>query len=99
MFKETVPLSRYLILIPRKVCSVPVLIGKPGKRFPIFATIYFRTLANRSYHRKAIYGMIESALLWYDLFVSVLKDMGFILNPYDMCVANKTINGELCTVA
>ena len=49
--------------------------------------------------RKAIYGMIESALLWYDLFVSVLKEMGFVLNPYDMCVANKTINGKQCTVA
>ena len=42
--------------------------------------------------------MIESALLWYDLFVSVLKDMGFVLNPYDMCVANKMINGKQCTV-
>ena len=31
--------------------------------------------------RKAIYGIIESALLWCDLFVSVLKDMGFVLNP------------------
>ena len=31
--------------------------------------------------RKEIYGMIESALLWYDLFVSILKDMGFVLNP------------------
>ena len=49
--------------------------------------------------RKAIYGMIESALLWYDLFVSVLKDMGFVLNPYDMCVAKKTINVKQCTVA
>ena len=43
--------------------------------------------------------MIEFALLWYDMFVSVLKDMGFVLNPYDMCVANKTINGKQCTVA
>ena len=24
--------------------------------------------------------------------------MGFVLNPYDMCVANKTINGKQCTV-
>ena len=49
--------------------------------------------------RKEIYGMIESALLWYYLFVSVLKDMGFVLNPYDMCVADKTINGKQCTIA
>ena len=25
--------------------------------------------------------------------------MGFVLNPYEMCVANKTINGKQCTVA
>ena len=43
--------------------------------------------------------MIESALLWYDLFVSALKGMGFVLDPYDMCVTNKTINGKQCTVA
>ena len=49
--------------------------------------------------KKAIYGMIESALLWYELYVSVLKEMGFVLNPYDMCVANKYINGKQCTIA
>ena len=49
--------------------------------------------------RKAIHGIIEYDLLWYDLFVSFLRDMGFVLNPYDMCVANKTINGKKCTVA
>ena len=49
--------------------------------------------------RKAIYGMIESALLRYDPFVSVLKEMAFLLNPYAMCVAKKTINRKQCTVA
>ena len=24
--------------------------------------------------------------------------MGFKLNPYDACVANKTINGKQCTI-
>ena len=42
--------------------------------------------------------MIESALLWYKLFTEVLQKEGFILNPYDACVANKTINGKQCTV-
>ena len=47
---------------------------------------------------KEIYGMIESALLWYELYVSVLKYMGFQLNPYDMCVSNKDINGKQFTI-
>jgi hypothetical protein len=30
---------------------------------------------------KAIYGMIESALLWYELFSTTLEKMGFEINP------------------
>ena len=47
---------------------------------------------------KAIYGMIESALRWYELFTGTLCGMGFKLNPYDRCVANKMIKGSQCTV-
>ena len=48
---------------------------------------------------RAIYGCIESALLWYQLYAKTLKQMGFKLNPYDKCVANKMINGKQCTIA
>ena len=47
---------------------------------------------------RAIYGCIESAMLWYNLYVTTLKDMGFTLNPYDRCVANKLVNGTQCTM-
>ena len=47
---------------------------------------------------KAIYGMIKSALLWYELYVTVLLKDGFELNEYDKCVANKVINGKQCTI-
>ena len=40
---------------------------------------------------QAIYGMLQSALLWYELYSKSLKDMGFIINPYDLCVANSMI--------
>ena len=39
-----------------------------------------------------------SALLWYQTFVEVLMDLGFVLNKYDACVANRDINGSQCTV-
>jgi hypothetical protein len=48
---------------------------------------------------KALYGCVKSALLWYDLFTSSLKDMGFVLNPYNPCVANCMIDGKQCTIA
>ena len=47
---------------------------------------------------RAIYGCIESAMLWYNLYVNTLKDMGFELDPYDRCTANKLINDKQCTV-
>lgn len=54
-------------------------------------TLYLRLL-------KALYGCVQSALLWYNLFTSKLKERGFILNPYDPCVANCLIKGKQCTV-
>ena len=43
---------------------------------------------------KALYGCVQSALLWYELYSSTLIDMGFELNPYDMCVANSMIDSK-----
>jgi len=42
--------------------------------------------------------MIETTLIWYELHISILKEMGFELNPDDMYVANKHINVKQCTV-
>ena len=47
---------------------------------------------------KALYGCVQSALLWYELYSSTLADMGFVINPYDMCVANSNIDGKQCTI-
>ena len=47
---------------------------------------------------RALYGCIESALLWYELFTTTLTNMGFKVNPYNRCVANKMINGNQCTI-
>jgi hypothetical protein len=41
---------------------------------------------------------VISALLWYELFSSALKGMGSEINPYDICVANKIIDGSQCTI-
>ena len=47
---------------------------------------------------KALYGCVKSAMLWYRLFTSTLKQLGFVLNPYDPCVANADIDGSQCTI-
>jgi hypothetical protein len=48
--------------------------------------------------KKALYGCVKSALLWYKMFSETLQDMGFELNPYDQCVANCDFNGSQCTI-
>jgi hypothetical protein len=48
---------------------------------------------------KAIYGCVKSALLWYNLFKNTLEKMGFVINPYDPCIANCMIEGTQCTIA
>jgi hypothetical protein len=47
---------------------------------------------------KAIYGMLEAALLWYTTFRKDLKDNGLIFNPYGLCVANKKVQGSQQTI-
>ena len=42
---------------------------------------------------KALYGTIEAAKLWYDNISAKLVDDGFVPNPYDPCVFNRT-NGR-----
>ena len=64
----------------------PFVVYENGKK-----TIYTLVL-------KAIYGMLESALLFYKKLKKDLMDFGFIFNPYDPCVANKMVKGSQLTV-
>jgi hypothetical protein len=47
---------------------------------------------------KAIYGMLEAALLWYKTFRKDLEDNGFIFNLYNPCVANNKVQGLQQTI-
>ncbi len=47
------------------------LLNKKGK-----TVLYLRL-------QKALYGIIKSALLFYQKFVLELQSMGFVVNPYD----------------
>jgi hypothetical protein len=48
--------------------------------------------------QKALYGLLRSALLFYKKLVADLESDGFVLNPYDQCVANKVVDGKQMTV-
>ena len=40
---------------------------------------------------KELYGCMDSALLWYDIYSKTLKPQGFLINPYDRCIENTNI--------
>jgi Reverse transcriptase (RNA-dependent DNA polymerase) len=47
---------------------------------------------------KALYGTLISALLFYKKLKNDLESIGFKINPYDPCVANRVINNKQHTV-
>jgi len=43
---------------------------------------------------KALYGTLTAAILWYEILTDTLLADGFKLNPYNLCIMNKDINGK-----
>ena len=54
------------------------------------SVLYFKVI-------RAIYGCIESALQWYELFSET--PLGFTLNDYDKCIANRMVKGKQMTIS
>jgi hypothetical protein len=79
------PLAAMLVRVdPKKYKKfVTMEKGKP--------VVYVRLL-------KALYGTMQASLLFGKDLTAELKKSGFTVNPYDECVANKTVNGKQCTV-
>jgi len=48
--------------------------------------------------QNALYGTMVASLLYYRKFVKSLTDIGFEINPYDPCVANKMIDRKQMTI-
>ena len=40
---------------------------------------------------KALYGMLQSSLLYYRKFRKDIEEIGFTVNEYDPCVANRSL--------
>lgn len=47
---------------------------------------------------KALYGLVESARLFYEDLSRTLLSLGFTKNAYDECVFNRKINDQVCTI-
>ena len=49
--------------------------------------------------KRALYGCVQSARLWYEKLRATLISFGFVANPYDPCTFNKMISGHQVTIA
>ena len=47
---------------------------------------------------KVLCGMLQAALKFWEQITNDLTGQGYTVNPYDWCVANKTINGKQHTI-
>lgn len=71
----------YMVKVDPEKYGPRVHITKDGKKL-----LYVRLV-------KALYGCMRSAMLWWQLLTSTLLEEGFEVNPYDPCIANKTMSG------
>eukprot|EP00957_Ditylum_brightwellii_P150022 11425345-Ditylum_brightwellii.AAC.1 len=47
--------------------------------------------------RKALYGTLKAALLFWKNLLSTLAERGFEINQYGWCITNKIIDDKQCT--
>ena len=48
--------------------------------------------------KKAVYGTLFSAKIFYDNLRATLEEIGFVVNDYDECTFNKMTPGGQCTI-
>jgi hypothetical protein len=48
--------------------------------------------------KKALYGMLQSSLLYSKKFQKDLEEIRFKINPYNPCVANRIVKGKQHTI-
>ena len=79
-------LAELMVKVAPEIYTKYVIVNSKGE-----TVLYVRLL-------NALYGIMKAALLFYQRFVTDLKSIGFEINPYDPCVANKMVNGKQLTV-
>jgi hypothetical protein len=93
VFLNTDNNEQTLMLLQEKLAKLMVQIDP--KLYQKYITTSFKDkLMLYIYLSKALYGLLQSALLFYCKLRSKLEEFSLKVNPYDPCVANKMINGR-----
>jgi hypothetical protein len=75
-------LAELMVKVAPEIYTKYVIISSKGE-----TVLYVRLLND-------LYGIMKAALLYCHHFVADLTSIGFEINPYDPCVANKVVDGK-----
>jgi hypothetical protein len=78
--------AELMVKVAPEICTKYVIINKKGE-----TALCVRLL-------NALYGIMKAALLYYQRFVTDIRTIGFEINPYDPCVANKIVKKKQLTI-
>ena len=99
VFVQTpVPKSEEKVIMRITGLLVDYLVNLFPTKYKNYVTIQNQTKILYVEMRKALYGMMLSSLLFYKHFRQDLESIGFKINPYDICVANRNVEGHQQTV-
>ena len=79
-------LADLIVQVAPEIYRKYIIINRKGQ------TVIYVCLLN------VLYGILKGALLFYKKLTTILLSIGFELNPYDPCVANKMIGGQQMTL-
>jgi len=80
-----------LVMFDETLAAAMLQVAPEFSDFERFGKLIFRL-------KKALYGCIQSARLFYEHLRKTLIGLGFEPNPYDPCVFNKVMYGKQCTI-
>ena len=91
--------SSFVFLIKLRGVLVDILVGIAPEVYKAYAYKDKKGVPQLLVQcQNALYGTMVASLLYYRKFVKSLTDIGFEINPYDPCVANKMIDRKQMTI-
>ena len=81
------------MILSKQLTTILVKLHPELKRYvdPFTGTMLVQIL-------KALYGLVQSAALWYDALSTFLKNLGFVANPLDECVLMHTTDAGVLII-
>ena len=94
-----IPVSGEMVVMKIRGALVDMLVDMCPEKYQDYVIMHGKEKILYLRMLKALYGMLVASLLYYKKFVKDIKTIGFELNPYDPCLANRMVNGQQHTIA